>query len=250
MNGIAVRASELTAVAAAIHRQRYADARCLFLAGSLIRSEGTASSDLDLVVMFEKLETAYRESFEHEGWPVEAFVHDPQTLRHFFERIDRRDGIPSLPRMVVEGIEVPSQSAFGDEMKRIAQTVIDQGPPVWSREDMDASRYGITNLIDDLKDPRSKAEAVGTLTALYPLLATHYLRSRTLWGAKDKSIPRALLASDPVFAERFSVAFEHAFAMSDVSQVVDLADELLRPDGGRLFAGYYRAAPGNWRSAD
>lgn len=240
--------SELTAIAAAILRQRYADAKCLFLAGSLIRGEGTSSSDLDLVVMFENLETAYRESFQHAGWPVEAFVHDPQTLRYFFEHVDRRDGIPSLPQMVVEGIEVPSQLEFGDEIRRLAQAVIDQGPPAWSQEEIDASRYGITNLIDDLKDPRSKAEALGSLAALYPLLATHYLRSRHLWGAKDKSVPRALRSSDPVFAERFSRAFEHAFASSDFSAIVELADDVLRQNGGRLFAGYYRAAPNDWRS--
>lgn len=240
--------SELTEVAVAIHRQRYAGATCLFLAGSLVRGEGTASSDLDLVVMFGELEYAYRESFEHDGWPVEAFVHDLRTLRYFFEKVDRRDGIPSLPNMVVEGIEVPSRSAFGDEMKRMAQAVIDQGPPAWNREEIDASRYGITNLIDDLKDPRSKAEAVGTLTALYPALATHYLRSRNRWGAKDKSIPKALRASDPAFAERFSTAFEQAFATSDVSEVIELADDLLRPNGGRLFAGYHRTAHKDWRS--
>jgi hypothetical protein len=41
---------EIIATATAIRAQRYADCSALFVAGSLIRGEGTAHSDLDLVV--------------------------------------------------------------------------------------------------------------------------------------------------------------------------------------------------------
>ena len=62
-------------------------------------------SDLDLVVVFQKLENAYRESSRFDNWPVEAFVHDSETLNYFFQ-MDRVSGVPSLPNMVNEGVEV------------------------------------------------------------------------------------------------------------------------------------------------
>lgn len=238
---------ELIDVTTEIVRERYSEAELVFLAGSLVRGEGTSTSDLDLVVVFERLDCAYRESFEFGGWPVEAFVHDPQTLRYFLDCFDRDAGIPSLARMVSEGVEIPAKSDFGNRMKQLADATIDAGPPVWTQQEIDASRYAITNFVDDLKDPRSKAEAFGTLSALYPLLANHYLRSRRLWGAKDKSIARALTAHDADFAERFGAAFERAAVGSPETAVIDLADEILQPDGGRLFAGYSRSAPKDWR---
>lgn len=241
---------ELIDVTTEIVREYYSEAASVFLAGSLVRGEGTSTSDLDLVVVFEQLDCAYRESFEFGGWPVEAFAHDAQTLRYFFDCVDREAGIPSLARMVSEGIEIPAISDFGKRMKQMANAAIDAGPPVWTQQDIDASRYAITNLVDDMKDPRSKAEAFGTLAALYPLLANHYLRSRGLWGAKDKSIPRALTAHNAGFADRFGTAFESAVMGSHPTAVIDLAAEILQPEGGRLFAGYSRSAPKDWRWND
>src|SRR5215210_2942066 len=92
-----------------IWRERYAGARVLFLGGSVMRGEATAASDLDVVVVYEKLPNAYREAFVYAGWPVEAFVHDAGTLGRFFEK-DRERGLPALMSMVSEGVEVPEAS--------------------------------------------------------------------------------------------------------------------------------------------
>src|ERR1044071_8447553 len=100
-----MNASRVSPVEAArgIWRERYAGARVVFLAGSVMRGDATPSSDLDIVVVFEELPGAYRESFTSGGWPVEAFVNDVETLRHFFE-VGRKRGLPSLLRMVIEGV--------------------------------------------------------------------------------------------------------------------------------------------------
>jgi predicted nucleotidyltransferase len=116
-------------IANSIRNQRYADALVLFAAGSFVRGEATAFSDLDLVVVYESLSNAYRESFRFEGFPVEAFVHDSQTLHYFFVEVDRPSGVPSLPQMVKEGIEIPDSSAFSRSLKGLATSVIEMGPP-------------------------------------------------------------------------------------------------------------------------
>ena len=92
-----------------VFRERYPDAEVAFAAGSLVRGEGTAYSDLYLVVVFPTLPAAYRESFRFQGLPVEVFVHDPETLEYFFVEMDVASGIPTLPWMVMEAsVGLPS----------------------------------------------------------------------------------------------------------------------------------------------
>jgi hypothetical protein len=48
---------------------------------------------------------------------VEAFVHDPATLKYFFFEVDRASGVPSLPQMVVEGVEIPAPTEMSRALK-------------------------------------------------------------------------------------------------------------------------------------
>src|SRR5262245_43039972 len=90
----AVTPDEILDLANAVRLERYADAEVVLAAGSLVRGTGTPFSDLDLVVLCPRLAWAYRESFRFNGCPVEAFIHDPQTLEYFFVEVDRAAGIP------------------------------------------------------------------------------------------------------------------------------------------------------------
>ena len=72
--------NDLSELVKEIYETRYPQSQLIFFAGSIVRGEGTSASDLDLVVVFDQLPNAYRESFIYKDWPVEAFVHDPQTL--------------------------------------------------------------------------------------------------------------------------------------------------------------------------
>src|SRR5687767_6405747 len=101
--------------------QRYATAEVAFCAGSIVRGDGAAHSDIDLVVILPELKAAWRESFFHQGWPVEAFVHDASTLRYFFEEIDAKSGVPSLPQMVDEGLVVRGDQSVAGMYKQLAK---------------------------------------------------------------------------------------------------------------------------------
>lgn len=221
---------------------RYAGARVLFLAGSVIRGEATAASDLDVVVVYERLPNAYREAFVHEGWPVEAFVHDPETLEHFFEA-DARRGVPSLMNMVTEGVEVPEASEFSARLKRRAARLLEAGPPRWDEAELTLWRYRLTDWVDDMRFPRSPEELVATGAYLYQDAADFYFRSRGLWAAHSKTIPRRLRRTDALFAEKFVSAFDALFAEKRVEPVVALVEEILAPFGGPLFEGFRRESP-------
>lgn len=230
----------------AIYAERYPESEVIFLSGSVIRGESTPMSDLDLVVVFRKLENAYRESFRVDNWPIEAFVHDPETLNYFFH-MDRNSGVPSLPNMVSEGIAIPGKSDFSRSMRELAQSVLAEGPPHWKESEIDNSRYATTDILDDLRAPRSRIEQIASATDLFGQLANHYLRSRQLWSAKGKTIPRRLQEVDSDFASRFEECFQELFIAGHTTQVIALAEEVLERDGGRLFDDYKLAAPADWR---
>lgn len=239
--------NELTKITNEIRAGKYSDARVIFLAGSIVRGEGTAYSDLDLVVVFDKLPAAYRESFYFQGFPVEAFVHDPETLNYFLYELDRPTGVPSLAQMILEGVEVPEASEFSRSLKRLAASVIASRPPTLSEEDVRKLRYNLTNLVDDIRQPRSKDELVATGTELYEELADYYLRTNNLWSAKGKSIPRILKQADADLCLRYCNSFEELFVNGQPAKVIALAEEILKPLGGFLFDGHKLNAPADWR---
>jgi len=235
------------AVVRALLAERYPSAAVAFLAGSVMRGDHTSTSDLDVVVVFRQLPNAYRESLVRAEWPVEAFIHDTETLRYFCEEDCRRVGVPSLPAMISEGIELPRSSELSIELKRHANALLEAGPVPWGPREINDSRYGITDLVEDMKAPRSPDELVASATRLYPLVADHYLRSRRMWSARGKSVPRRLDAVSPTFGAQFRAAFREVFASGATERVIELCAEVLAPDGGWLFAGYTIHAPSDWR---
>jgi hypothetical protein len=233
-------------VAAEILRQRYPGALLAFVAGSLNRGQATMSSDIDLVVIFAELDHAWRESFLFEGWPVEAFVHDPATLRYFFYEVDAKPGIPCLPAMVSEGPAIPATHPMADELKAMAHHVLSGRPKQWDPATLTEKRYGITDLLDDLRDPRTPLEAAATLGRLHEQLGNFYFRAQGLWSASNKHIPRRLAEIDSALALRWEEAFLEAWRGS-CGNLFGLTEEILRPYGGLLFAGYRLDAPPEWR---
>jgi len=236
-------------VAQQIFESRYPDAGVIFLAGSIIRGEGTPFSDLDLVVIFDRLPAAYRESFQFQGFPIEAFVHDPETLNYFLFEVDRPSGIPSLAQMIMEGIEIPRPNELSRSLKQLATSVMQLGPPDLSQEEVCKLRYNITNLVDDIRQPRSGDELIATGAELYDALANYYLRSNRLWSAKGKSIPRILRQADSDLCLHYTSAFEELFAHCQSATLIALVVEILAPRGGFLFDGHRLDAPANYRKA-
>lgn len=233
-------AEEMRELALRILAERYPGAAFAFAAGSLIRGEGTASSDLDLVVIFESLPHAWRESFEYAGRPVEAFVHDPETLQYFMVEEDCRKGYPIMPHMIVSGLVIPQRSEMSDRVQKTAKALLEKGPlPLHEREWV-WMRYLITDALDDLRTARSPEERAATAAALYDTLGNAYLRRRGRWSGKGKWLPRLLRETDAGFGERFVQAFDAVWRCGDVTQLRLLAEEALTPFGGlfRFSDGY------------
>jgi len=149
--------------------------------------------------------------------------------------------------MVLEGIEIPAPTAVSRALKERAAAVIEAGPPALATEGEQRMRYFISDLLDDLRAPRSRDEVIGTGARLYEQLADYHLRRRRLWSAKGKAIARVLGQADPALAARYGDAFAILFTQGDPKPVIHLAEDLLREAGGPLFEGYRADAPPAWR---
>lgn len=222
---------------------RYQGAEAIFVAGSVVRGEATTYSDLDLVVIYPKVPVAYRESFMHRDWPVEAFIHDPQTLEYFFRNIDPQIGRATLAEMIAEGHEVPGSTPLTGQLKEMASAALQQGPPPLPSEEVEDRRYQVSELIDDLREPKNRAELIATATAVYCDLADFYLRSRCGWTGTGKTVLKRMRKVDPTLARRYADSFEELFSTGQTARVIDLAKDILAPYGGFLFEGYRRDVP-------
>jgi hypothetical protein len=225
---------------------RYVSADSLLLAGSITRGEATATSDLDLVVLFPNLPRSFRESFVHRGWPVEVFAHDEETIEYYFLEQDLTSGVGAMLWMVHDGIPVPGSTELNGRIKARAAALLAEGPPPWSTDKTDYSRYTITGLLDDLMAPRNDGEYRAVVATLFHNVAYHYLRSHGQWGAHSKTLPRRLARIDTAFAARYDAAFEAAFR-GDPAPLFAISDEVLAPDGGRLFDGHRSESDTDWR---
>lgn len=222
---------------------KHPNAKAIFWAGSVARNKNqTPKSDLDLVIVYDQLPNAYREAFIYNNWPIDTFVNDEKTLLNFFE-INKKNGTAGLLSMVVEGIEVPDSSYYSSKLKQIAQNMLNQGPIPLTVDEINASRFSITDLLDDISEPCSKHEQLSSVMQLYSLLAKFYLRANKQWAGDGKSLVRRLEEYNLENAVQFYESFEYFFKTNNVLKIVDLTDAVLAPFGGRHWNGFYLKAP-------
>ncbi|MDI3235752.1 nucleotidyltransferase domain-containing protein [Exiguobacterium antarcticum] len=219
-----------------IIESRYPDCDAALLAGSFVRGQATATSDLDLIVFCESVPASYRESFTFDEFPVEAFIHSSTTIRDFF-RQDCERGRPSMQKMVTEGLVLRDHALLAP-LKAQAQTELLAGPPVLSLAEADRARYFLTDLLDDFIGVTDRMEGLGIAARLLEQATDFRLRTSGHWTGQGKWLIRSLAIVDPVEAKRLTDAFEVFFRMDKKQPVIDLVEQWLDAQGGRHFEGF------------
>ncbi len=231
-------------------KERYSEAKAVFWAGSVSTNQGTSASDLDLVIVFESLPHAHREAFIYDSWPIDAFIHDLDTLRYFFEESRTGNGISGLCYMILNGREVTNPGVFSENVKTLAQEVLNAGPAIWDQEQINKERFLITDVLDDIKYPAGRDEQIASAAWLLEALGQFYFRSQNKWCASGKSIIRYLKDDNPALASEFVAAFESLFQSGDARAIETLVTKILGPHGGLLWDGFRSDAPAEWKAFD
>jgi hypothetical protein len=216
--------------------QYHPKAEVAFVAGSVVRGEADEGSDLDIVVIYAgDAQGPRRHAVSHEGWPVEMVVYDLKSSDLHIDS-DARRGMPALPAMIAEGVLLTGPSVLADTRKTRAVAVLAAGPPALQREEIDMRRYMLTELLDEIEGgTRQDRPVMMSLALLYQDLADFYLRAHGKWSGRGKALFRALEASFPDAARRYEAAFVVAFSLEGVHEVLALADDMLKPFGGRSW---------------
>ncbi len=231
-------------------KERYPDAKAIFWAGSIAANQGTSASDLDLVIVFEEVSHAYLEAFICDGWPIDAFIHDLDTLRYFCGKLEASDGKPALINMILQGQEILAQNSVSIEAKVIAAEALANGPDAWNQAQIDKERFLITDILDDIKSPKNKEEQIISAVHLFEPLLQFYFRAATKWTASGKSLIRLLKAENPELAEEWTTAFEILIQTADSKAVETVVTKILEPYGGYFWDGFRSDAPADWKECD
>ncbi|MFC4403776.1 nucleotidyltransferase domain-containing protein [Gracilibacillus xinjiangensis] len=206
------------------------------LAGSVVRGEATETSDLDIVIFDKRLKSSYRESLVEFGWPIEIFVHNLSSYKHFFE-LDYGSAKPSMQRMIAEGIVLKDEGII-QAIKMEAEEILRKGPESWSEETVKLKRYFLTDLLDDFIGCDNRAEELFIAGELAMIVHEFVLRTNNCWIGSSKWIVRALHQYDQNFTVKFVDAFDLYYRTGEKSMVIQLCDDVLAPHGGRLFDGF------------
>ncbi len=227
-----------TIVAAeAFLREHFPECVAAFLAGSVVRGEATTTSDLDIVIITGVPDAPFRESFVWEGWPIEAFVHNEQSLLSYFAS-DRELYAPKLQQMCLEGLVLRDHDGLAARTKAEARSQIEAGPSPLTPEETERMRYIVTDLLDDFSGVDHDADAYFIAHDLASASARLILRANRQWLGGGKWTLRALTAFDPYLAEHLAASMSQFYRSGDKKDLLDFAERALAPLGGRLFEGY------------
>lgn len=229
-------------------RERYNNAKAVFWAGSVSRGEGSDFSDLDLVIVFESVTHAYREALIYDNWPIDAFIHDRDTLKYFFNRLEKDDGRPALITMILNGREVLGNIDFIKNIKKLAQDAFSAGPATWEKSQIDKQRFLITDILDDIKFSKNRVEQMVSAARILELLMHFYFRAQKKWAASGKAMVGYLKEDNPELAVAFEQSIENVFQRGDATLLESIVKQILRPHGGLLWDGFRLDAPKSWKN--
>jgi len=206
------------------------------MAGSIIRGEGTETSDIDLIIYDDSISKGYRESYFFEDVPIEVFIHSKESFEYFFY-FDCKKKMPSLPVMVMESVVV-KETIYFKELKHKASEIYHKGPGELKKDEIDFMRYFITDLKDDLIGSNDEFETLLIVNELIVKLHEFYLLSNNKWIGRSKWIKRSLSKYDEEFELKFEKTFLRFYSTRDKSIILSLIDEVVLPYGGDYFEGF------------
>ncbi|WP_102345717.1 nucleotidyltransferase domain-containing protein [Bacillus sp. Marseille-P3661] len=214
----------------------YPNSSIVILAGSVVREQSTSSSDLDILIIDETENTMSRNCFEKFGWPIETFVYNIESFYTFYEG-DCLLGNPILPRMCAEGI-ILKGGEMARQLQAEAKLRLIDGPLPWTEDQINYSRYMITDSLEDLIGSEDETESLFITNKLAELVHEFILRTNQKWTGQGKWLARAFRQYDEQQATEFFNRFNEYYKGRKKHLLIEYIDMILKPYGGRLFNGY------------
>jgi ribosomal protein S18 acetylase RimI-like enzyme len=235
---------DYVAVATALVRERFPDARAAVLAGSAADGRANKYSDLDIVVVISGPPAPYRETVRSNGRLVELFVHTTDSLEYWYDK-DRQLGFPTLANMTSTGVRLVGPDV--DAVQQRARAHLEAGPIPWTPEQVDYRRYVLTDALDDLRGARDFDERDMVANQIVTMAAELRLGAAGEWLGKGKWMLRCLRQCDPPLADSLMAAHRATVATDDRVGLINMCEQVLDLVGGRLSEGFVAKGPDSRR---
>lgn len=203
--------------------ERYDDVIGIVAAGSILRGQGHAASDLDLYVIRTRPQRQRVQRWFH-GVPAEIFVNPPQQVERYFAS-EFRASRPVTAHMLARGEVVLALDPVVERLRTQAEDEL-QRAPVPSDADLCGERYLAALELEDALDILDEDPAGGTMIlggAVHKMLRYAFRRAgRPL--PRDKDLLPALETLDVALADRarrFYLAREAGERRALAEQIAD-----------------------------
>lgn len=189
-------------------RAEYPDCDALLLFGSHARREATVESDIDAFVILRNLARCYQQTRVHAGATLDLHIYDCKGLAVALE-VQRRTHMVHFAISLVTGHVLWDHSRALERLRRSAQCILDapRPPPDWT-----SLRASITALLPPIRRPRSDAQRIACLNALYQLVSKVLLLRGRGWLAGPKELAAILHSLDSAMCQRLHQTYEQAIA--------------------------------------
>lgn len=227
--------------------EQFPDALATFVGGSVLTEHRTPTSDLDVVVVLAGPPAPYRETFWHQGWVVETFVHTRESLEAFWVHDEERR-VATMLRLCAESVVLTDPGGVTREIQEAARARLAAGPAEPGEELLERLRYGLSDLLEDLAGSDQEDELAYVSALVLAATAQLALAVGGHWSGRGKALARALREADPDLAERLINAHRLVLTEGDTAPLYRCALQVLEPAGGPLLAGFRQDAPPEMRS--
>jgi uncharacterized glyoxalase superfamily protein PhnB len=226
--------------ATALVRERFPGAVAAFLGGTVLGPLRTPTSDLDVVVVLPEGAGAFRETVTYAGWTAELFVNTTSGLRRLVAREVAARRSPLID--MLGGGVVLAGGATARALAGHARELAAAGPPPATDEEMADLRYGVSDLLDDLRGASDPGEMAFVAVRLLDAAARLALTAGGSWLGTGKWLGRRLAAHDPGLHRDLLAGLRAALA-GDTGPLDAATVSVLDRVGGPRLAGYRREAP-------
>jgi predicted nucleotidyltransferase len=191
-------------------------------AGSILRGEGDARSDIDLFVIHS---APFKQRLQRRfaGVPVEIFVNLPQSVREYFASPNER-ARPSTAHMIATGFVVLEDPVVDVLRAEAAGWLSKRSFP--AADEAIGSRYRVATLLEDAEDVRERDPTMTSqlLCESVSEALRYWLHARNGVFPRTKAFLAQVRSDDPALGE----ACDRFFSSSDLSERVTLARQIVR----------------------
>lgn len=217
----------------AVLARNYPGADFGFFYGSRRAGRATASSDVDLIVVFGGPCRCYREKFDFQGLLFDVFVYDAESLHGAIAATPRHGQFGSI-NAILSATALPSETPLSRALTRAAEQARATG---FTLQNPMFFRQYLTNAIDDLLAHPSRGEVTMLAVDLYKILVELVLIDAGHGICNRKHASKILSNVDRALHERLDAALGEAVGGNSLP-IVALAQAIVLRFGGELRAGF------------